>query len=294
MIDEVEPINQARRFAKYWVHAKRGYDTLSLNEDPARIAATALVVAGLDEEAFEEHFVDLYVQLVSHGEDTARPPAVIRPVSLPEGAMDTNVTYRTDVYLGIDDDALAALAAAVTDPNAVAFLMDVRSGDVPADRSIASVLGGLAERSDALDESLLDRPADSWIEAVSGIHVHWDDATGQYHTEWGEQPAIDRDPDARIDVMPYDVGTLETFHAQLVRVLCCQVRDVFLGMGIAPPDAFRLQGHGIHEYTTWYEHYDFYERYHDPDATIDTWYEDRTPDDAYERVGPVGVDGVSP
>ncbi|WP_263018340.1 hypothetical protein [Natronobiforma cellulositropha] len=272
MIDEVEPINQARRFAKYWVYRERGYDTLSLNENPHRIAAVALVLAALEKDAIEEHFTDLYLQVASHYGDTEPP------VALPDGARPTHVTYRTDVYLGFTDGTLASLANAVSDPDAAAFVQAARRGEV--ERSLESILSGVCEH-EAL-ELVLERPASDWIEAVSGVHVHWDDLAGVYHTEWGDQPSLERDPDARIDLLPYNPDSLEEFRAQLVRVLCCQVRDCYLGMGIAPPMAFRLQGHGIHEFTTWYEHYDFYDRYHDPNATIGTWYEEHTPEGVYD------------
>ncbi|GAB3034229.1 hypothetical protein GCM10025298_24000 [Natronobiforma cellulositropha] len=273
MIDEVEPINQARRFAKYWVYRERGYDTLSLNENPHRIAAVALVLAGLSTDSFEEHFTDLYLQVASHYGETDPP------VTLPEGARPTHVTYRTDVYLGLDDDALATLAAAVTDPAATESLRSVQNGD-GTHRSFEAVLSPILEAGET--DAVGDLSADDLLEAVSGIHVHWDDSAGVYHTEWGEQPPLERDPDARIDLLPYDPASFAEFRGHLIRILYCQVRDCYLGMGIAPPDAFRLQGHGIHEFATWYEHYDFYERYHDPNATVSTWYEEHTPEGIYD------------
>jgi len=42
-------------------------------------------------------------------------------------------------------------------------------------------------------------------------------------------------------------------------------------------------GHGRHDASTWYVHNELYEAYYDPDAEVDTWYEDHTPVDAYEH-----------
>ena len=114
--------------------------------------------------------------------------------------------------------------------------------------------------------------------------IHWDDVLGQYHTQWGDQPATERDPDARIEIFAFEPESMQELREQLVRNLLCQVRDCYLTMGIAPPRAVRILGHGRHDASTWYNHYDFYEEYFDPDAEIETWYEEHTPDNAYDRV----------
>ncbi|WP_049896385.1 hypothetical protein [Natrialba chahannaoensis] len=56
-------------------------------------------------------------------------------------------------------------------------------------------------------------------------------------------------------------------------------------MGIAPPEPFRIKGPGLADAVGWYNTGDFYEMYWNPDAEITTWFEEHTPDDAYEHVG---------
>lgn len=252
LIDEVEPINQATRYAKYYVDRERDYDTVDWRQDPDRILAAALTVAELSPAAVEAQFGDLYDQVRSHFSDTERP------VSLPADCPPGSASYEQDIYLGVDDERVAALGRAYED-----------SETVPASAPDASVEATLAAIVDSLPaESTPDRSALS-IAAVSGIHVCWDDATGQYHHERHDHPDLDRAPDARVDLLPFAPDSIDEFRTQLVRNLWCQVRDCYIEMGVTPPEPFRLQGMGKLGPATWYEHYDFYQRYHDPDAEID-------------------------
>ncbi len=42
-----EHVNQARRFAKYWVYRERGYEALEWRHNPNRITAAAMAIAPL-------------------------------------------------------------------------------------------------------------------------------------------------------------------------------------------------------------------------------------------------------
>jgi len=48
-----EHVNQARRFAKYWVYHQRGYDTLDGWQNPDRITLAATALMALDEPIAE-------------------------------------------------------------------------------------------------------------------------------------------------------------------------------------------------------------------------------------------------
>jgi hypothetical protein len=253
MIDEVEPINQAKRYARYVVNSEWGYDTVEWRQDPDRMLAVALTIAEMDTDAVGNYFGGLYDQVRSHATD------VDRPVELPDDLIPGHLNYQQDIYLGLDDQARTSIArlSATLDENDLA--------DGPAE-SIEDVAAGLLEMvpaEDGLDIS------DLTVEAVSGIHLRWDDATGTYHHERNGEPAIDRDPDARLDMMPFTPETIREFQSRLVHNLLCQVRDCYIEMGVTPPKPFRIQGLGKHRTSTWYEHYEFYQRYHDPAADID-------------------------
>lgn len=248
---ENEHNEQARRYAQYYVAAERGYDTIEWRYDPDRLVTTALTVAELEPDAVAEYFGDLYDQVRSHATD------VDRPVSLPDGVRPGHVNYQQDVYLGLADGVLAQLTALGDDLNLPAV-----PGDTIEDR-VATLLAEAPADADVPDAS------DLAIETVSGVHVRWDDAAGQYHHERHGQPDLDRDPDARFDIFPFTPADIEAFQAQLVRNLLCQVRDSYVGMGVAPPEPFRIKGLGRHQIATLYEQFDVYQRYHDPAADID-------------------------
>ncbi|NGM71634.1 hypothetical protein G6M89_22080, partial [Natronolimnobius sp. AArcel1] len=93
-----EYVEQARRFAQYYVYQERGYDTVPPRIHPERINAVRLAVAEMDLEEFEEYFGDLYQQLKSHHDDSYDP--VIQPPA--DAQSEDLVLYRTNVYLGLD------------------------------------------------------------------------------------------------------------------------------------------------------------------------------------------------
>ncbi|WP_263020005.1 hypothetical protein, partial [Natronobiforma cellulositropha] len=265
-----EHVNQARRFAKYWVYRNCGYDTLEPMRNPDRIAQAAAVLRPLTPETTDAFFGDLYRHLRSIDRDERSP------LELPAGVAATEAVYQQDVYLGVDEEAATAYADVLADPAVLELLEASVAGTAPEPdaQTVADAAG--------VDLETLPNVRDgSLVEAVSGVHIHWDDAHGQYHTQWGDHPALERSPDARIELFAFDPEDLDALREQLVRNLVCQVRDCYLTMGIAPPTAVRILGHGRHDASTWYTHYDFYEEYYDPDADIDTWYEEFTPSDAY-------------
>ena len=249
-----EHVNQARRFAKYWVYRQRGYETLNGWQNPDRITLAAIALKQLSPSAIEESLGDLYQQFRSLHSDI--DPAV----DVPESVDPSHAVYQQDIYLGIDEVDAAAYATALSDSDDNS---DFDTADLPAH-----------------EEGL-------FVESTSGVHVRWDDAAGQYHTQWGDQPAVDddRDPDGRLELLSFDPESITDLKRQAVRNLLCQVRDCYLAMGIAPPERFRLLGHGRHDASTWYVHNDTYEDYYDPDADIETWFEDHTPENAYGTGG---------
>lgn len=247
-----EHVNQARRYAKYYVFQERGYETMDPYRNPSRVFCVGLAVASMDTNSVERYFGDLYRQVRSHY--TTDEPAV----SLPDDVGAANVTYKKDVYLGLPIDIINTLGNIHTDDefqNELKALHD-------RDRTFTPY-----EIADGIDIDL-SKLGTEWIQAVSGVHVHWDDAAGRYHTEWTANPDIDRDPEGRLDLLPFEPETVDSFQAHLTRVLWCQVRDCYLGMGVRPPKAFRVQGLGSYSHATWYDSYELYQPYHDPDADI--------------------------
>ena len=250
-----EHINQARRFAKYWVYHQRGYDTLDGWQNPDRITLAATALMALDEPIAESYLDDLNQQLQSLYSNI--DPAV----EIPDSVDPTSAVYLYDLYLGMDDEDISAYA------------------DLVSDLSVDE----LTDLSDAERNSLPSHNEGLFIESTAGPHIKWDTTgDGQYRTAWADQP-VDRDPDARIELLAFEPDSVVELKRQAVRNLLCQVRDCYLTMGIAPPEQFRLLGHGQHDASTWYVHNELYEAYYDPDAEVDTWFEEHTPEDAYEH-----------
>ena len=255
--EENEHSNQAARFAKYFVFTERGYDTVEHIDNPDYVNAVRLGLTSLSDSEFEQYFGPLHQQLRSHHDES-----IERVVSHPAGVQKPNaVVYKQDIYLGVDIEAsdLTEQARSI----ASAQGLDFEEGT--ATQSGADVTQEQVAEWREFGEELLTRADPESLElevsAVSGIHVGFPNVRGKHEVEWAESP-LDRDPDARLEVMPADPGTLAEFRAYLDHHLRCQVRDCFVGMGLVPPEEFRVVGFGKFWYARLYDHLDMYPQYH--------------------------------
>nr|WP_245547736.1 hypothetical protein [Halovivax ruber] len=254
--DENEHNNQARRFAKYHVFRERGYDTVEHAENPAYVNAVRLAIKDLSDAEFERYFGALRQQLRSHHAD------VDRPVDLPAGVRAPDaVVYELDGWLGVDipESGLEKQARALAEAHGLDY-DDGTGATSPADISDSD----LAEW-EAFGDHLVDLAGPDDLEfdvaAVSGIHVGYPNAQGQHEVQRFDRP-LDRQPDATLELMPAEPGPLDEFRAYLDHHLRCQVRDCFVGMGLLPPEAFRVIGFGKFIYARRYDHYDLYPQLH--------------------------------
>jgi len=268
-LEENEHVAQAQRFAKYYVYRQRSYDTLPPLPNPDRISAVAAFIDSLSEETFETYFGDLYQQMQHHA---GRADPV---VAVPDAAENQPTYYRKDVYL---DVAHEDLQDATPDPTQGLF--DTLQETLKA----ATDSTGLYDRLETVqaetpDGEPTDEPAvaEQFIEAVSGVHIMWSPASNQTETIETDAPEIDRNPDARIELPPYEPDSLTAFQDHVVAHLRCQIRDCYLTMGIAPPPSVRIQGPGWFDRATWFQHYDVYEPYHRDDVEITDWQQQQTP-----------------
>ena len=255
--DENEHVNQARRYARYYVYEQRGYDTVEHTENPGYVNAVREAIADLSDVEFRQYFGPLHQQLRSHHDDS-----VERLVDIPASARaEDAVIYELDTYLGIDleDDSIADQVAALTEAHGLGFEKGTRAVTEASENDLAdweSVGEHLLDITDG------DVPLN--VAAVSGIHVGYPNAAGEHEVQEAEDP-LDREADARIELMPADPGSLEEFRAYLDHHLRCQVRDCFAGMGLFPPEPFQTIGYGKFIYARRYDHYDLYPRFHRSD-----------------------------
>lgn len=254
--EENEHNEQARRYAKYYVYSERGYDTVEHTENPDYINAVREAIADLSLEAFGEYFGPLYQQLQSHND-----PGVQRLVSLPAGVRSEDaVVYEFDVYLGVDLDEgeVGAQARTLAREHGLDFAAGTAT---PITEATASEIADWEE----FGADLLERTEPGTISldvgAVSGIHVGFPNARGEHEVQEADSP-LDRQADARVELMPVDPGTIEEFRALLDHHLRSQVRDTIAGMGLMPPEPFQTIGFGKMIYARRYDQYDLYPAFH--------------------------------
>ncbi|ELZ79659.1 hypothetical protein C455_08742 [Haloferax larsenii JCM 13917] len=258
-------IQQAANYARYYVYRKQGYDTFDpLNHrNPDRLALAALVVGALPTDAFEAHFGDLYQQLKS--EYTEQEPVVDVHEALQDD--DAFMLYAKELYLGLDEGILDDLIDATSEDSLDAYLEDVARLSADAESGAAGIFEDLDRIAADHGVSAATDPSD-WVEAVSGVHVQWRVGTDQ-HREENEPCQLDRDPDATLEIIPYNPESLDEFQSYVVHHLHCQVRDQLVEMGVTPPAPFQVQGPGADISTMIQQHYDGLQPYHDPYADID-------------------------
>ncbi|MEZ3114812.1 hypothetical protein RYH80_02625 [Halobaculum sp. MBLA0147] len=244
--EECEHVDQARRFAKWQVYRERGYDTVPPLENPDRLTAALLAIADLSSDTFQAQFGELERRLARHYDDG--------PVELPfpNADPDDAIIYQQDVYLEPDP--------VEHDPPVLEQFLSRFDGD--PDTPVARRASELTtqDRDDLGFE----------VEAVSGIHTVHNDGQGTERRDHGEQP-LDRDPDARVELMAFDTDSVDSFHHYVVSNLAYQIRDRFLLMGQAPPTAFRAQGWGTYRGFQCQKFCSLYEEYWSSEADITSW-----------------------
>ena len=262
---ENEQNEQARRFARYYVFQERGYDTLRPLENPVRIEAARRALENLSPSTFESLFGDLYQQFRSDfnsGIESVR--------DLPNDVADPElVVYQRELYLSVDPDSVdfGETMRTMADEHGV----DLTAPAVDTSTAAWRQFGQAAtEATTDSNDSLLSAMD---LTAVSGLHLVYPDASGTERRVTAETP-LERDPDARIELPSVDVDSLERFQEFLAFHLRCQIRDLFIGMGVEPPEAFRVRGPGKYASTMRYRLLDMYdEYYHLDDQSLNGWVE---------------------
>ncbi len=269
--EENEHVEQARRFAQYYVYRERGYDTVRPEIHPERLNAIRLALESMSTETFEARFGDLYRQLRSHYDDSTD-----REIPIPQDASSPDsVLYRKDIYLEIDpfeaagEDTVRTLAAEYG-----IDIDDSQALETPLESLSKIELRAWEQFSDAVATAIEDREFDvteaTSIGAVSELYAAYIDSTGEEHIpESTLEGSKNRPRDALLELPVIDPESLETFHSYVAFNLRCQIRDCYIRMGLQPPEEFRVLGHGRFEATEQYKLLEMFPNYADPNnATL--------------------------
>lgn len=240
--EENAHVNQARRYAQWYVYSERGYDTTRTYENPDRLVGAMLGVANCSDAQFHQQFGTLKEQVQRHSDGN--------PVELPFDNVSPEeiVIYRTDIWLDRDPTE--------TEPPLL-------------DQYIEAASDPLATISRALEENSLpyEQLPEFEIEAVSEMHYLYTDGISQ-QTHWNDQP-LDREPDARVELLPLDIESFGPFKAMVLSHLGFQIRDCFLDMGTEPPDVLQVRGPGKYNSMVKQRLLDMYEPYFRPSGDVE-------------------------
>lgn len=260
--EENEYSNQARRFARYYVYAQRGYDTVPPAEHPVRIDAVRTAINEMDLDEFETLFGDLYEQLAY--ESGNRNDSVI---DIPPESTDPSI-FSKNIYLGVDPietdigETLATEHGIDLDQSAADIDLSELSeaeieqwGEFTGEFTARSI----GEETDLSEAVYLDHVSDLYVQYPDGPDI----VAADDHLD--EKP---REPDTVIELLPIDPQSLERFKSFLDHYLKCQIRDSFVEMGIHPPESFRVIGMGRFMSTWRYDNIEFYPAFHDPNSDV--------------------------
>ncbi len=260
--EENEHSNQARRFARYYVYAQRGYDTVPSAEHPVRIDAVRTVINELDLDEFETLFGDLYEQLAYESGNRDDPV-----IDLPAESADPSI-FSKNIYLGVDPietdlgETLAAEHGIDLDQDAADVDLSTLSADEIeqwGEFTGEFTARSIGEETDLSGAVYLDHVSDLYVQYPDGPDI----VAADDHLD--EKP---REPDTVIELLPIDPESLERFKSFLDHYLKCQIRDSFVEMGVHPPEAFRVIGMGRFMSTWRYDNIEFYPAFHDPNSDV--------------------------
>ncbi|AGB17268.1 hypothetical protein Halru_2693 [Halovivax ruber XH-70] len=264
------------RFAKYYcyrTHEIAAIDAYGADQItyPERLAATALVLAALTPETIERLFETVSNRFEEPADHVVEPPAV------DPDAQWTRIEQ--DLLLDGARERLPTLADATIELEAIGALRqlldrypDRRSDRLP--RRLATILG--SNHSEDINHDRTTAPGWSIVDTGTP-HVHWEggEVTPGPDTDGADDTGVANDTDwihgARIQLPCPErpVRTPAGLQRHLLDHLRCQLRDCYVGMGLAPPSDCRVRGPGIARCTELYETHPTEQRYHDPDAVID-------------------------
>lgn len=258
---EDEMFSQVRRFARYHVYDKLGYDTVPNRENPDRIAATLVAFTRLDEESFEEYFEAYERQFREYYE-----PSVDGPIA-PEQYVDRDEfrLYIVDVYLEEGLEEITSVSEEYI--SELETIADEIHNKIPSGGSFRQQLAEVGSVLSGEEAPETPEIPDFTIEAVSNVGMLYNTDTNGKEQVGGESP-VDREPDARFGLPPAPIDNRAQFRAVLQKHLLCQIRDFYVGIGTEPPAPFRLLGHGHSKYAQRYRNVEMYPNYVDPDADI--------------------------
>lgn len=260
-----EHVEQARKFAQYYVYRQRGYDTVPASCHPERIETVRQAIRGLSDDAFKEAFGDLYQQMASYHD-----AEVDRAVAIPRGAPDgDSVIYRQNLYLEFDFGE-SAVAEQIADLAAVHDIdLEELAERSATDLSTIDLEGWdefVGEFSEFVGDGETDITESVSLEAASSLYTAYIDRDGDQQIQQPERDPLEREPDTVLELLPVEPGSLSEFRTYLDHHLKCQVRDSFVRMGLEPPERFRVVGNGRFKAAVAYKLLDLYPKYYDPDA----------------------------
>jgi len=261
-------VDQARRYARWYVYQQTEYDTLPPAENPERIAGVLLALQALDTDEFEALFGDFYRQIVADVDSSVTPP-----VAVPQHVRNASTfVYQLGVELEQSVDELRGQTLE-TLPAVAEQLSDVFGQDGLSGNSLSAIFDAVTTADVSSELTFPDSIGaefDIDISSTAAVDIlYYPHPDSQGERLRGDSPD---DPDARLSIEAGPITDTETFRYLLIHHLVCQIRDCYIGMGEQPPEPYRLVGRGLWEFIHKYNSLDFYEPYHKYDADIPDYY----------------------
>jgi len=133
--EEGEIVQQARRYAQYYVAQETDYDTIPWDFNPDRIESVRQALEKLSAEEIEHYFGDLLAQSLSHYADDPDVDTgeIERPHDLPADKIgpDGAILYKQEIYLDANDE-IETVSGVIIEYNVdINDMRTVRHGETP-------------------------------------------------------------------------------------------------------------------------------------------------------------------
>jgi hypothetical protein len=247
--EQNERVAQARLYARYWTYCMLESTSLENNNNPVHIDAVRSNLNTHETSDLKENIEPLYKQLkYDRGESGGK-----KIIDVPE---DENYIYNVDVkFVGQKLEQERVLKEMLEEHN-----LDISEEHTSRDLSPEEI-NEWAETPRKQEDIDSDLENGFQVETVSFSPVYASVYKNDRTMPLDESRTFN-DRFATIEIAYLRSGDLDEFREQVQYNLRCQIRDMFVRMGVVPPTGYRVLGSGKYSAELAYENINFYQELH--------------------------------
>lgn len=247
--EQNERVGQARWFTRYWIYCVLEHHTLENKNNPVYIDSIRRNLNLQEISQLEDDIRPLYNQLrYDSGKDGGK-----KVIPIPD---ENNYAYNIDVkFVGQKLEQERVLKQMFEEHN-----LDISEDYESHDLEPSEIIEWTEEPGDQEDiDSNMEHGFE--VDNMKFSQVYASVYKRGEMTALSQEKSFDR-KFATIEIPFLRSNSLEEFRSQIQYNLRCQIRDIFVRMGVIPPYGYEVLGQGKYSATLAYENIDFYPEVH--------------------------------